>query len=337
MKRALRYMAIFLFALIGLLANEIHYGLMQLQGQIKVLSEAEDIEIFLNDPDFPDSLKTKILLVQKVRNFAVSELGMTDSKNYTTLYNQHNKPTLWVVTAAPKFSLEPYEWKFPLVGGFPYKGFFDEELVKQEAKKMQNLGYDTEIDLVSAWSTLGWFKDPILSNNLNQSEGDLANLIIHELTHTTIFIKDSVDLNENLASFVGHKGAQLFLEQYDDSLKSSYLNKLKDRKLYKDFLIQKIAELKSFYEQSATIDIEKRLQLKEQKIESIRKELNLIPFSNKIWNEYLFEKSADWNNAFFAGVNTYGSQQEYFEQILEEKFKGDLKAFLQSYKEKYPK
>ncbi len=337
MKRVLRYIAIFLFALIGLLANEIHYGLLQLQGQVKVLYNAQPIEVFLNNPSFPDSLKTKIQLIQKVRNFAVAELGMTDSKNYTTLYNQNNKPTLWVVTAAPKFSLEPYEWKFPLVGGFPYKGFFDEELVKKEAKKMQNLGYDTEIDLVSAWSTLGWFKDPILSNNLNQSDGDLANLIIHELTHTTLFIKDSVDLNENLASFIGHKGAQLYLDKYDDSLKSEYLNKLKDRKLYKDFLIKKIEELKTFYENSNEFSIDKRLILKEQKIESFQKELNLIPFSNRIWNEYLLEKSSDWNNAYFAGVNTYGSQQKYFEQIYQEEFKGDLKAFLQAYKEKYPK
>src|SRR5690606_16862314 len=111
------------------------------------------------------------------------------------------------------FALKPVEWKFPLLGSFPYKGFFEYDMALKEKAKLDGDSLDTNIGVVGGWSTLGWFKDPILSNMLLRSEGDLSDLIIHELTHGTLFVKDSVDFNENLATFIGKKGARRFLKQ----------------------------------------------------------------------------------------------------------------------------
>ena len=116
-----------------------------------------------------------------------------------------------MVTASKPFELTPKEWSFSFLGTFSYKGYFKQHLVLDEQAQLDREGWDTNVRSVGGWSTLGWFKDPILSNMLLRKEGDLANLIIHELTHGTIYIKDSVNFNENLASFIGDKGAEKFL------------------------------------------------------------------------------------------------------------------------------
>lgn len=334
----IRFIGILLYALIGLLASEINYGILQLEGQLKVIRESKPINEFLSDPNFSADFKEKIKFIQEVREFGINELGMTDSKNYTTLYDQKGEPTLWVVTAAPRFNLTPFEWKFPIVGGFPYKGFFKKELVKAEAKKIKNLGYDVEIDVVSAWSTLGWFPDPILSTNLEKSKADLANLILHELTHTTIYVKDSAEMNENLASFIGHQGAVAFLNQYPggDTLLADYLNKRKDRDLFIDFMKSELEALKLNYENSVGLPINERLASKERQIKSIRTALNQIQFETPNAFQSVKDGSYPLNNAYFSGFNTYNKQQTNFQSIFETEFNGNLRSFLDSFKEKYP-
>lgn len=99
---------------------------------------------------------------------------------------------MYVVTACAPFAFQPRMWHFPVVGSFPYKGFFEKNKALAEAKKIkEEEGLEVSVRTAGGWSTLGWFKDPVLSNMLNRSEGDLANLIIHELTHGTLFVKDS--------------------------------------------------------------------------------------------------------------------------------------------------
>lgn len=333
----LRAIFIGLYFFVGWFSADITYGLRQLSGQIHVLANAEPIELFLEKPDFPEELKQKIRFVQDVRKFAVAELDMTDTDNYTTLYDQKDEAILWVVTAAPEFSLEAYQWSFPFAGSFPYKGFFKKELVKAEANKMKRLGYDVEIDDVSAWSTLGWFSDPILSNNLKRGNGSLANLIIHELTHATIYVKDSAEMNENLASFIGHRGAIEFLSAYPggDSMLLYYKNNRSDVQLYKAYMNGSIEKLSNFYENNhETIEI-KRTQ-KSELIQEIRNGLNSVNFSNPKAFKSIKDGSYPLNNAYFSGFNTYNKQQSNFEERLEKEYNNDLKAFLNYFKQKYP-
>jgi len=176
------------------------YGLRQGYGQFSIIWNAKPVSCYLNDPQFPDSLKSKLRLIDEVRAFAIDSLGLKDTDNYKTLYDQKGKEIMWVVLASQPYKLEPKEWRFPVVGAVPYKGFFREDLAKELKEALQRDGWDVIIRNPGGWSTLGWFTDPILSKMLNRSDGDLANLIIHEMSHATIFVKDSVDFNENLAT-----------------------------------------------------------------------------------------------------------------------------------------
>src|SRR5690349_14303260 len=173
--------------------------------------DAEPVEECLQDPTFPDSLTRKLRLMDEIRAYAIDSLGLNDTDNYKTLYDQKGEEIMWVVTACEPFKLEAKQWKFPVVGSVPYKGFFDRRLAVELKDELDKEGWDVSIRNPGGWSTLGWFTDPILSKMLGRSEGDLANLIIHEMSHATIFVKDSIDFNENLATFIGDRGAERFL------------------------------------------------------------------------------------------------------------------------------
>ena len=108
------------------------YGFRQARGQLHIIWNAKPVEEFLNDPDFPDSLKSQLQLIEEVRQFAIDSLGLKDTKNYRTLYDQEGKELMWVVTASERFELKPKEWDFPLIGSVPYKGFFDKDMAMHE-------------------------------------------------------------------------------------------------------------------------------------------------------------------------------------------------------------
>ncbi len=190
--------------------NWLSYGYNQAKGQLKVITQSRPIEDFLQDPNFPDSLKQKLELTMAVRGFAVDSLGLNKSDNYTELYDQKGKTLLWNVSASEPYALKAYTWQYPFLGEMPYKGF-DLEKAKKEADLLKEKGFDVRIRTVGGWSTLGILKDPLLSNMLERNDGALAEVIIHELTHATLFVKNEVEFNENLASFIGEKGAERFL------------------------------------------------------------------------------------------------------------------------------
>ena len=169
------------------------YGITQLKGQLSIVWHAKPIAEALSDPAFPDSLKQKLKLVEEIKKFAIDSLGLRATENYSTLYDQQGKALLMNLTAAEKFELKAYTWNFPLLGEVSYKGFFDFKKGKSEAEELERKNYDVEYSSVSAWSTLGWFRDPIFSGMLKRNEGQLAELIIHEMTHATIYLKSSVD------------------------------------------------------------------------------------------------------------------------------------------------
>lgn len=199
-----------LILLVILFNDLIFYGLSQAKGQFRVLWQAVPLEEILSRKDLPDSTRYKLELIQQVKAFGEEELGINPSKNYTTFFDQEGKDILWMVTACPPFSLEPKKWNFPLIGSFGYKGFFDLEKAKKERAYWKEKGYDSDIRVVAGWSTLGVFRDPILSSMLLREDAELISLILHELTHGTVFIKDNTALNENLASFIGDQGAIRF-------------------------------------------------------------------------------------------------------------------------------
>ncbi|AXE21232.1 aminopeptidase [Runella rosea] len=326
--------------ILGIIYRElISYGYMQAKGQVSILFNTRPVSEVLQDPTLPDSLKQRLKLIGEIKKFAIDSLGLDSSGSYTEFYDQGGKPILWVLTACEKFQMKPKQWSFPIIGTFAYKGFFDTTRAHTEEKTLLEAGFDTQINEVSAWSTLGFFKDPILSSMLYRGEGSLANLIIHEMTHGTLFVKDNLELNENLASFVGDYGAVRFMEaKYGKN--APQLERYEFRKRYNDALSQHIVrganQLDSLYKKFApSLATSLKDSLKTAKIQHIVQSSDTL-LRGLVGKKYPWRGKKLPNNAFFIGYLTYHSQQNQFNKEFNERFKGNFRAYLSYLKTKYP-
>jgi len=303
------------------------YGVRMGYGQLKIIWGAKPVETFLADPSFPDSLKAKLHLIEEIRKYAIDSLGLKDTENYKTLYDQHDQELMWVVQACEPFELSPKLWHFPVIGDLPYKGFFEKEKALAERKKLMNENYDVSVRNPGGWSTLGWFTDPILSDMLKRGDGDLAGLIIHEMVHSTIFIKDSADFNENLASFIGDTAAYYFLANKYGKTSNQYIqyqHEDQDYRTYSRHILRGTKSLDSLYKSfSASDPFESKKGKKKLMIQKIVKNVDTLS---------LFEKrnTSTWlpNNTYFMSFHLYQSKQKDFGKELDAKFKGDLKSYI---------
>ena len=321
------------------------YAYRQAKGQLSIIFNTRPVSEVLADKTYPDSLKNRIRLIQEIKQFAVDSLGLNPSDNYTTFYDQHQKPILWVMTACEPFELKARKWNFPIIGTFSYKGHFEKNIADEEIAELKKQGLDTQINEVSAWSTLGYLKDPILSSMLEKSEGRLASLIIHELTHGTLFVKSNLEFNENLADFVGDYGAIRFLEakfgKNSKELERYHFSK-KYNDAYSQHLIRGAKKLDSLYKKfnkNSAYNIKKK-----QKNELILSIINSTDtlLSNSFQSKLINRKK--WslndnnlpNNAYFIGYLTYQSKQNQFKDEFKNKFNQDFNKYLKNLKKQYP-
>lgn len=316
------------------------YGIAQGLGQLKIIREAKPVEEFIQDPAFPDSLKCKLKLVRQARRFAIDSLGLNDTDNYKTLYDQHGKELMWVVLACEPFRLVEKRWDFPVVGSVPYKGYFDREKATQEKESLERENWDVSIRNPGGWSTLGWFTDPILSGMLRRSEGDLASLIIHEMVHATIYVKDSTDFNENLASFIGDRGAEVFLSRtFGDTSRQfrEYLFEDGDYRKVAEHMLRATQKLDSLYN---TFSDSEPLAIKKEKkevfIRRIVDALDTLTLSveGKKRSSRFSRKLP--NNTYFMSFKTYESKHDTMKDEWTQTFHNDLRLMINHYKKDYP-
>ena len=183
------------------------FGQLSLSRRQLPLADAAKLE------GLSDSQRANLELVPEVLSFARERLGLDTGDAYTTFVDTGNAPVSTTVSAAHPYSLSPYLWSFPFVGRVSYKGYFDSADAKAEAERLQTRGYETVLSSVSAYSTLGWFRDPVLSTMLDLEMADLVDLLIHECTHRTLYFANSTSINESLATHIAFAGTLLFLEQ----------------------------------------------------------------------------------------------------------------------------
>ncbi len=154
-----------------------------------------------------------LLRVREIRRFAVEEIGLKANRNYTRYVRVNRSYLVDVVSASARDRFEPYLWRFPFFGAFPYKGFFERRDAEREAEALRRRDLDVFIRTADAFSTLGFFSDPLYSYMAGDSPYELANLIIHEQTHATVFIRNQVNFDEEMATFVGREGALWFVRR----------------------------------------------------------------------------------------------------------------------------
>lgn len=202
-------------ALIGGCA-QLGYYVQAAHGQYQLLSDAKPIDDWLADPDVTGNLKARLVKVKEIRSFAASELGLPDNDSYKT-YTQLTRPfVLWNVVATPELSLRPREWCFPVAGCANYRGYFSKEVAQEYAESLRLEHYDVQVSGVPAYSTLGWFSDPVLSTFIQYPDGALARLIFHELAHQVVYAKGDTQFNESFATAVEQAGVERWLAARGD-------------------------------------------------------------------------------------------------------------------------
>lgn len=203
--------AVILAAWLSPFGIDVGYYLHLAAGQWRLLRNRVPIEEVIGQAETSVAIQSRLRLAQDIRRFAVGELGLAESDTYTFFSDIGDRPVAWSLTVCQKDSLEPYKWTYPIVGEAPYRGFFERSRGEEARASYEAKGYDTYLRPVGAFSTLGWFSDPLLSTMLARRAGDLADTIVHEMVHATVWVPGHADFNETVASFVGREGAARWL------------------------------------------------------------------------------------------------------------------------------
>ncbi len=209
-------LSVLLLLAFGLAGCQAGYYAHLARGHYEVLSARRPIAELIEGEATDPALKSRLRGVLTARAFAVSDLALPDNGSYTDYADLERPYVLWNLFATPEFSLKPQEWCHLLVGCLAYRGYYDETRARAEAARLREQGLDVEVAPVQAYSTLGWFDDPVLNTMLSGSDEGLAGTIFHELAHQKLFVSGDTAFNESFASFVEEQGLRQYLRGAPD-------------------------------------------------------------------------------------------------------------------------
>ncbi|MFT4862498.1 MAG: putative aminopeptidase [Pseudohongiellaceae bacterium] len=295
------------------------------RGQLHILTSRQAISDLLADATIDNELKEKLRLAAALKQFAVNELGLPATNNFDTYVELERDHVVWNVFATPEFSLNPVNWCYPIAGCVSYRGYFDEENAQRYASKLQQEGYDVYTGGVDAYSTLGWFDDPLLSTVMSRADYQLAGLIFHELAHQVVYLKGDTTFNESFATAVEREGVKRWLRSTE---KTELLSSAQqDQARQAEFLQLVIVYQERFddlYEQQLP-DAQKRIA-KTGLQGALRTEYEQIKTD---WEGYAGYDSWIYdslNNAQLSTVASYNSLVPFFSKEIES-VDGNLAAF----------
>jgi predicted aminopeptidase len=298
-----------------------------LVGQTEILRRAQPNIKVISAPKTKPLLASKLRTVKDLRDFAKNELHLPSEGQYDHYADLGRRYAVWVIYAAPEFSLEAKRWWYPLVGNLKYRGFFKESVAEREATKLRDMGMDVYVGGVAAYSTLGYLKDPLLNTFIGRDDAGLAELIFHELTHQRVYLSGDTDFNEALATVVGREGARRWLKARGRS--SDLAQYEKEILIEEEFIreaLQTRAELKVLYDRQDMDQVALR-QAKEASIAQLK--VRLIAMNRRYGGSLKlgrwFEKPV--NNARLNTLATYHDLVPGFEVELQA-YGGDLEEFL---------
>jgi predicted aminopeptidase len=317
----MRYVSLLLLALVTASCSP-GYVIRAGFEEAKILRRRQPIARVVADPRTPPEQRAKLALVLEARGFAERELKLDAGDSYTTFSQLDSDTLALVLSAAHKDQFKAHTWWFPIVGSVPYKGFFSERRARQEIAKLEQRGLDTYLRPTSAFSTLGWFNDPLVSSLLRYDSVSLANTVIHELFHNTLYVSGQAAFNESLANFVGSRGAVQFFCARDARLCEQARNEWYDEMLFGRFLSDLVRELEALYARE-DLDTPSKLAAREQVFARARR-----AFAEEIRPAFRgrgvgsFER-LPLNNATLISRRLYYQRLDLFERVFE-RYGGNL-------------
>lgn len=273
-------------------------------GQLAISARARPVAQVLADADVAPALKERLRAAQELREYAVRELKLPESGAYRSYADLERPYALWNVVAAPEFALEPVLSCFPIAGCVAYRGYFDRTDAERHAAGRRAAGYDVVVYGVPAYSTLGWFDDPLLSTFIDYPDAELARLLFHELAHQVVYVKDDSSFNESFAVVVEREGLRRWRG----------IRAGEGRREFEALTSRLRTELRALYAQP--LPPEEKRRRKREALEALRP-----------WLERMrgFE-SVEPSNAVLAAFGTYTQKVPAFERLLAEGG-GDLERF----------
>ena len=301
------------------------YYWQSVNGQLDVWRRERPVEAVIADPATAQPLKDRLARVIEIREFASRELGLPENRSYRGYADLERPFVVWNVFAAPEFSVQPLRWCFPFVGCVSYRGYFSREEAERFAAGLAEQGNDVYVGGVLAYSTLGWFSDPVLNTFVNYPEAEVARLIFHELAHQLLYVRDDTVFNESFAVAVELEGVRRWVARSGDTARLQEFRRV--RRIRAEFagLMMKYRDrLDALYRTRLAPDA-----MRERKQDLLAE---LEPEYHKLkagWDGFAgydrwFAKAP--NNAQLASITAYSQRVPAFEALLEREG-GDLARF----------
>ncbi|MBN1831909.1 MAG: aminopeptidase [Deltaproteobacteria bacterium] len=289
------------------------------KGQYQLLHDSIPVEEALAGETLGTEEDERLRLVALVKAFGEEELGLKKTENYQTVYLESNRAPMYVLTASPKDRLRQMTWWFPIVGKLHYLPFFDLEEAKKKKENLLHKDLDVFLGVADAYSTLGWFNDPVTMNLLEGSTLDLVETILHEMTHTTLYLKGEGEFNEGLAVLVGKAGAVDFFEsKYGpcDPLTIEAKKSIADERVFSSYLDSLLNELEQLY--NSPISFQEKLIQREKVFASFLD--RFVEVKAQLQTDYFIHFGmGGLNNAYLMAIGLYHRNFALFDALVKEK------------------
>ncbi|HKK15878.1 MAG TPA: aminopeptidase [Gammaproteobacteria bacterium] len=284
--------------------SSIAYYAQSVQGQLQIIAKSRPITALLKDDHLPANLASKLSQAMEIRDFASRELALPDNNSYRYYADLDREYVVWNVFATPALSLQAKEWCFLFVGCLSYRGYFSNSRADAFASRLEQQGFDTWVGGVTAYSTLGWFTDPVLNTMLSRDNDYLARIIFHELAHQKIYIKNDTAFNEAFAETVALEGIRRWyaLRSDTDSYRN-FLSRLQHEEQFVSLVLQYRDKLDRVYE-STMMPGEKLLQ-KNRLLQAMVNDYRLMRTGWGNDGRYDSWFATGLNNAKLMAVSTY--------------------------------
>jgi predicted aminopeptidase len=306
----------------------VHYYSQAIDGQCRILLKRQPISAIMADSESPQSLRERLMFILKVREFAKNELRLPVNNHYLTYVDLNRPFVLWNVFAAPEFSLASKTWCYPVAGCAAYRGYFAETDAQQYADRLSKQGYDVFVGGVTAYSTLGWFDDPVLSTFIRFSEARTAALIFHELAHQILYVKDDTAFNESFATLVEQEGLRRWQHASgSERIYTEYLRQHRRREQFVQLIMHYRQRLELLYQTDLTPS-EKRAR-KSTIFSELRNEFNHLKTNKIELSAYDVWMSQSLNNAKIGSVVAYHDFLPAFQKMLTQNM-GEMNQFFEA-------